>query len=249
MGYTLAEAIAIPTALLIIGAAAWVLHHFLGQKSERVRTIPLTVLAIIILVGEVIKQWYHLGYKQDWTPWDLPVHFCSFFLVWFLFALCSRGAVRQIAYSCCLSGGILVTLMLICAPRMIVQNACSNIFASFGTVHTFFFHMIVVAYWVWMLALDLYQPQKRHIWQTTLLYLGYFCVILIAAYLLNTNYTNALYTDIAPLEYIRVHAGQVAYTLVMFGLGTAGIAGLSTAMYFATTALLKHRRNDNYAHK
>lgn len=230
MGYTTAEAVTIPFMLAIIVLVGMILGYTLRNKSRQIREIPLQAIAILILVLEVVKQAYLL-ITGTWTPWAIPMHFCSFFLIWFAFALFSRGTVHQLAYSCCLTGGILVTLMLIFMPRSIVNVACENIFATFSTFHTFVFHFSVVAYWVWLVMLRVYEPQSRFIWQTTVLYFGFFLLVIAAAFIFNTNYTNVLSSDIPPLENIRLSAGQFVYDLVMLLGGTALIAGVNAAIY------------------
>ena len=236
MGYTRAEAIMIPLGMVVVLLLGITLRRLLKEKDHRVREIPLQVLAVMILVLEVIKQIYHLFIMRDWEPWDLPMHFCSFFLIWFTFALFSRGQVRQLAYSCCLCGGVLVTIMLLACPRMIVNVACQNIFGSFPSFHTYIFHFTVVAYWEWLLLLRVYQPNKNHIWQTTLLYMASFVLIIIAAFAFNTNYTNVLTTDIGILENLRLSAGQFVYDLLLYLGGTAMIAAVATVVYFTTNA-------------
>ena len=239
----MAEAIMIPLGMVVVLLLGITLRRLLKDKDRRVREIPVQTLAVMLLVLEVIKQVYHLFIVRDWEPWDLPMHFCSFFLIWFTFALCSRGQIRQLAYSCCLCGGILVTIMLAAAPQMIVNVACQNIFGSFPSFHTYFFHFSVVAYWEWLLLLRVYEPHKSHIWQTILLYMASFALIMAAAFIFNTNYTNVLSTDIGVLEHLRLSAGQFVYDLVLYCGGTALIAVVATAVYLATHTATAHRLN------
>ncbi|MCM1404672.1 MAG: YwaF family protein [Prevotella sp.] len=232
MGYTQAEVIGMSVALFVILVGGVILRQTLRHATAAIRQIPLMILGATILLLEIAKQSYHL-IQGDWNPWFLPLHFCSFFLIWYAVALCTRGKVRQLMYFCSLSGGILVSLLLFIAPRMIIHAACSNLLTSFDAFHTYFFHMGVVAYWIWMLMLNVYQPQRQHIYQTIILHTIFYFFVIAGAHIFHENYTNVLNSDgIALLENIRLSAGQFVYTIVMLLIGIAAITLATTATYY-----------------
>ncbi len=236
MLYTKAELLMMPLGLAVVLLLGITLRQLLKNKALWIREIPLQVLAGLTLLLEVAKQVYHLFILDDWYPWFLPMHFCSYFLIWYAFALCSRGRVRQIAYACSLYGGIIMTAVLLVAPRLILMDACQNIFASFSPFHSYVFHLIVVAYWAWLLLLRVYQPNKNHIWQATLLHWGMFALSISAAYAFNTNYVQVLTSTLGLLEKVRLGAGQFVYNLLIFTGGGLLVAGVGTATYCATNS-------------
>lgn len=247
--YTRAEVIMMPLGLAVVLLLGLTLRRLLKDKSARVREIPLHVLGGLTLVLEIAKQLDHWLILRDWNPWFLPLHFCSYFLIWYAFALCTRGQLRQIAYACSLYGGIIMTAVLLTVPRMIVGDNCRNIFASFTAFHSYTFHMLVVAYWLWLLLLRVYQPNKNHIWQTTVIHMVMFALSMVAAFALNTNYVHVLTTTIGILERVRLSAGQAVYDVLLYLGGSALIAGVTTGIYFATNACYQRATRKNQAVK
>ena len=242
MGYTQAEFIHMFLALFVVLVLGVILKYSLRKKSAAVRQIPLMVLAAAILILEVIKQSYHL-INGDWSTWYIPFHFCSYFLVWYAVALCSRGRLRQIMYFCSLVGGILVTILLFVAPRMILHTAASSVFDTFDHFHTFFYHMGVVAYWVWMLMLNVYHPERKHIYCAVIAHTVFFFVTIAGAHIFHTNYTNVLTADIGILEELRLSVGQFPYTIVLLMVGVVAITTVSCATYFIMKKLYRQNLN------
>lgn len=245
MGYTQAEFIAMFLALFVILAVGVILRYTLRKSTAAVRQIPIMVLGATILLLEVAKQSYHL-INGDWKPWFLPLHFCSFFLIWYAVALFTRGKLRQLMYFCSLCGGILVSIIMFIAPRMIIHNACQNLLGSFDSFHTYVFHMGVVAYWIWLLMLNVYQPERQHVYQTIVLHTIFYFFVIAGAHIFHENFTNALNSEgIAPLENLRASAGQFVYTIVMLLVGIAAITIAASATYFTINKF--HHRNTNQA--
>ena len=244
MGYnTQAEFMLMFIGLFVILVVGVILRHTLKKRSEVVRHIPLMVLAALILLLEITKQVYHIA-NGDWRTWYIPLHFCSYFLVWYAVALFTRGNIRQIAYACSLVGGITVTVLLFAAPRMILFSALNNIWDTFNHFHTYFYHMGVVAYWIWMLMLNVYHPKRKHIYQVVILHLVLFFATIIGAHVFHENYTNVLNSEnIAVVEHFRLSAGQFPYTVALLFVGVAVITIVSCATYFVLKKL--YRRNLN----
>lgn len=236
MGYSQAEFVTMFLALFVILVVGVILRFTLRNASLEKRQIPLSVLGASILILEVVKQFYHL-FAGDWGTWFIPLHFCSFFLVWYGVALFTRGKIRQLMYFCSIAGGVMVTVLLFIAPRMILHDASKNILDSFDHFHTFYYHMGVVAYWVWMIMLNVYQPERQHIRKTVIIYSIFYFFILIGAYTFHTNFTNVLVSDIAIMENFRLTAGQFAYNIVLLSVGIVGIALVASATYFGISKL------------
>jgi len=236
MGYTQAEFFTMFIALFVVLILGVIFKFTMRKSTLAVRQIPLHVLGATILILEVIKQSYHL-IKGDWEPWFFPLHFCSFFLVWYAVALFTRGKVRQLMYFCSISGGFMVSVLLFIAPRMILHDAAHDVWGSFDHFHTFFYHMGVVAYWIWMLMLNVYKPERGHIRSAVMIYTAFYFVVIAGAFLFHRNYTNVLYSDISVLENLRLNAGQFTYDILLLAIGIGAIALVSTITYFAMSKL------------
>ena len=242
MGYTQAEFFTMFIALFVILIVGVILKFVLGKQSLAVRQIPLHVIGASLLILEVIKQAYHI-YMRNWHPWFLPLHFCSFFLVWYGVALFTRGKIRQLMYFCSLTGGFMVSVLLFAAPRLILHDAAHSVWDSFDHFHTFFYHMGMVAYWIYMLMLNIYQPNRQHIKKCTVLYACFYFVVIAGAFTFRTNYTDVLYSSLAALDNFRLSAGQFAYDILLLGFGIGSIAGVSYLTYFVTSKLYQRYLN------
>lgn len=242
MGYTQAEFFTMFIALFLILTVGVILKFVLGKKSLAVRQIPLHIIGASLLILEVIKQTYHI-YMHNWHVWFLPLHFCSFFLVWYALALCTRGKLRQLMYFCSITGGFMVSVLLFVAPRMILHDAAHDVWGSFDHFHTFFYHMGVVAYWIYLILLNVYQPDRQHIKRCILLYTAFYFVVLIGAFTFHENYTDVLHSSLAALDNFRLSAGQFAYDILLLGFGIGCIAGVSFLTYFVTSKLYQHYLN------
>jgi|GEM_PF-6729388 len=244
MGYTQAEFFTMFFALFIILVLGVIFKFTLRKATLAVRQIPINTLGAVILILEIIKQGYHL-IVGDWRVWFIPLHFCSFFLVWYAVALFTRGKVRQLMYFCSISGGFLVSVLLFIAPRMILHDAVNDVWGSFDHFHTFFYHMGVVAYWVWMLMLNIYKPERSHIRTTVMIYTGFYFVVIAGAFLFRENFTNVLYSDIGILENLRTSTSQFTYDILLLAIGIAAITLVSTATYFAMSKLYQRYLQKN----
>ena len=244
MGYTQAEFFSMFFTLFIILVLGVIFRFTLRKAPLSIRQIPLSVLGAIILILEVVKQVYHVA-AGDWKTWYIPLHFCSFFLVWYAIALFTRGKTRQLMYFCSITGGVMVSILLFIAPRMILHDAAQDVWGSFDRFHTFFYHMGVVAYWVWMIMLDVYHPERQHIYQNIIIYTIFYFFVLAGAYIFHENFTNVLTSAIGALENFRLSTGQFAYNLVLFSIGVGSIALFSWLTYLVMSKLYQHYLRKN----
>lgn len=239
--YSPAEKIVMPVALIVIIVTGVFLGSILRKKSDKIKNIPLTIIAVTLIVLEVIKQ-VRAVVTNSWSPWLLPVHFCSALIFWFAFAQFSKGELKQTGYACALSAGVLMTVMFYLNPSSIIGDSCSNPLLDFGTFHTFTFHFLAVTYTIWLMCLNLYKPKFKHVWQVTLFFVFYFILIVSCAYIFNTNYTNALYSNIPFMESFRLNAGQVWYTIAMIAFGLGAVSGFTTLYCLLYKGLNKLRK-------
>lgn len=244
MGYTQAEFVTMFLALLVVLVMGVIFRFTLHKAPMAVRQIPINVLGATILILEIIKQSYHL-IMGDWCTWHLPLHFCSFFLVWYAIALFTHGKTRQLMYFCSISGGFLVSILLYIAPRMILHDAAHDIWSSFDHFHTFFYHMGVVAYWVWMLMLNVYHPERQYVKKTVMLYTAFYFVIIAGAYIFHENFTDVLVSSIGAFDNFRLSAGQFAYDVTLLGIGVGSIALVAYLTYLAMSKLYQRNLQKN----
>ena len=84
MNWSNINKIVLPIVLAIIIIIAAILGVLLKKKSEKIRAIPLQIIAGVILVLEIIKQ--VMALIDGYSMWTFPLHYCSLFVFFFPFS-------------------------------------------------------------------------------------------------------------------------------------------------------------------
>ncbi len=237
MNYTKAESIVLPIALLIMVAITFLLYYFLKDKPKNIQDLPFQAITLLLLVGEIIKQIVALCDTNGYDFWAIPLHFCSTYFFWFTLAEFSFGEFKNVMQNVSFVATLYLVIGFYTFPRGIISNACENIFESFLTAHSFFFHHLVILYFLLSIAFKRYSPKKSYVKTWVISFSCYFIVATACAHLLNTNYFNLLTSILAPLENFRLWAGQIPYTLLM-AFVTIGLG----AIFLWVTADLREQR-------
>lgn len=231
--YDTSDIIALIGGIIIIVVISILLKKFLGNKGEKVKKIPLQVLAVIIVLLEIAKQiYYFIKFKQTgvFDKYVLPIHFCSLFIILFPFVQFTKKKYADFLRPMPMCYAVIMALMLYINPHALLGNACSNIFANFHNFHTYAFHHVVLAYFAFSIALDDYTPHKND-WIKCLIGAGIYALYAVPlAYLLNTNYVNILSSAFGPLESIRLSmVNDIGYVLaqIIYDLIMAVVASLT----------------------
>ena len=235
------EMIVLPIMLISIIIISALLGYLLRNKSEKIRGIPLIVIASVILVLEVIKQ-IRAGVTGEYTTWTIPLHFCSFFMVWFPLAQFTTGKVKQVGMACSLATSAMMFLLFYINPSSIINDSSGAVFESFSNFHTFTFHHLIILYLFCMLALRVYKPQKSDFLWGSIAFTLWAIIATTMAHVLDTNYTNILHSNIPFMESLRVATGQIFYTIVMyiFGIGAFNLVLLVYRLIY--NAILKKKQ-------
>ena len=215
-------------AVIIMVIAAVALRYLLAGKSDKVRRIPLQIVAVCILLLEIAKQTISMVRGYD------LYHISLLILMLPLMAFYNgkhRQNVRAIGSVYAMS----VFLLTVIYPDLIYSAYnIEHFFDDFFSFHTVAFHNIALFAYLLILMLELYTPgsaaEQKPVTLATLTY----CVIgATAAQLLKTNFNNFYQCNIAPLEQVRqslqgvLGAGltQVLYVLIVITLDLAFVIG------------------------
>lgn len=188
-------------AMLVIAA---LLGRWLREKPEPVRRLPLQIIAVILLLLEVGKQW--VSASRGYDLYHLPFHFCSLFLFTLPVMAFYRGkhkaAVEGVTTSLCAS---LFLLMLIYPALIYSGNDVLRYTRDYMSFHTVTFHNLVMLAFLLILTLRLYTPSARGELKPAIWFTVVFCIVSASmAQLLKTNYANYYQCNIPPLEEVRL---------------------------------------------
>ena len=208
--WTAAHAKTLPPALLAMILISIVLRLLIGKKSLKIRMIPLQIIAVLLVVLEIGKQ--YVSFKNGYDLYHIPLHYCSLFIFAvpaMAFYNGKHGAkVRAIGAGLCAA---MAVLLLIYPALIYGEWNIRDYFKGYLDMHTVTFHNLVLFAFVLILALDLHTPtgkseQKYPIWATV----GFCVVSATAANILKVNFANFYECNIPPLEAVRVAVQNAA---------------------------------------
>ena len=237
--WTKDECWVLPLTLAIIIAITITLYFTLRKKSDKIRAIPLQVIAVIILILEVFKQ--SISIRDGYSFWTIPLHYCSLFLFFIPLAQLTRERTRNFIKPVAFSAASAMTLLFYVNPSSIIGSSASDMFISFSKFHTFTFHHLVILYLLLSIVLRNYTPKWKHFISVLIVMTIYFAIGMTAAHLLDTNYCNFLTSNIPFMESLRLKTGQVFYSIAMFFFITGGTA-LLNFIYFLIYKLFTRKK-------
>ena len=195
----------VPT-FLVFAVLTFIAVKLIGKRTERVRRIPLQIIAVTILVLEVLKQINSFGEDGTYNMYSLPFHYCSLFL--YLLPLDSfyhgkfKPFISAANFACLASLALDMILMpAVIYPAYQILDYTKN-FANF---HTVTFHNLVVLYFMLTVALKLYDLNtKRDIKIMTVFLAVYVAIAAVLSYTLKVNFHNLYSCNILFIENARV---------------------------------------------
>ena len=167
------------------------LCRMLGNKSFKIRIIPIQIIAILLVLLEIGKQF--TSFQRGYDLYHIPLHFCSFFI---------------------LSSSIF--LFILSYPNLIYSAGnIEYFFVDFLDFHTVAFHNLVMLAFVLILALDLQTPAQNSGNKAITIFMLIFCAVSSTmAQILKTNYANFYTCNIPVLEELRISVRAILGTVV-----------------------------------
>lgn len=234
-------------ALAVMFAAAWTLRVVIGNKSLKIRMIPIQIIAVLLVLLEIGKQ--GLSLQQGYDLYHLPFHFCSLFVFALPIMAFYRGKHRQTVYGVTAALCAALFLLMLIYPNLIYSAAnIREFFVDFFSFHTVAFHNLVMLAFVLIAALELHTPAPKGEWKAVVLFTVGFCVVSSAmAQILQTNYANFYSCNIPPLEAVRVSLQgvlgygftQLLYILIVSALNILFVLGAYWVYRFARRLVCK----------
>lgn len=190
------------------------LRQILGNKSFKIKIIPIQIIAILLVSLEIGKQF--TSFQRGYDLYHIPLHFCSLFIFMLPAMAFYRGkyaqAISIITTALCAS---VFCLMLIYPNLIYSAGNIEYFFVDFLDFHTVAFHNLVMLAFVLILALDLQTPaQSGGNKAITIFMLGFCAVSSTMAQILKTNYANFYTCNIPVLEEVRISVRAILGTVV-----------------------------------
>ena len=228
-------------ALGIMILVAVALRIWLGKKELNKRIIPLQIIAVILVLLEIGKQWD--SFAGGYDLYHIPLHYCSLVLITLPLMAFYRGkyaaTIREIACGVCAA----VTLLTVIYPDLIYS--AGNIeayFRDYQSFHTVTFHNLAILAGFLTVALN-FREEGKAAHGSLALFILVFCVFsATGAQLLETNYNNFYTCNIAPLEQLRQAveavvgslAAKIFYVVIVTAVDIAFTLGAYSLYRFLT---------------
>ena len=130
-------------ALAVMLVLAWVLQRVIGNKSHKIRMIPIQVIACLLLLLELGKQAVSLAHGYD--LYHLPFHFCSLFIFMLPLMAFYKGKHKQTVYAITASLCMAVCALMLIYPALIYSDGnIREFFTNYISFHTVAFHNLVM---------------------------------------------------------------------------------------------------------
>lgn len=228
-------------AMIII---AIILNKLIGKKSYKVRMIPFQVLAVVLFISEIIKQ--YLSIKRGYDLYHIPLHVCSLFI--FLIPLMAfyKGKYASVVRTVTCTVTTAMVLFMVIYPNLIYgAGNIINFFKDYFDFHTVFFHNIVIFEFILIIALRLHDTGEKSNPKPVFVFAT--CYSIVAAtmsQILETNFSNFYSCNIGPIasvvdsikEAIGYVGAQTIYVVVLAILHVAFFVG-SYYLYYAINKL------------
>lgn len=238
-----ADLIAIPIALFSIVALTIILYFVTKNKSDKIKSIPLKVVAGFLIVLEIAKQIYYIS-SGTYPLNVIPVHFCSLIVVLIAFAQFMPAKIANWFHVPSVVFSFVVLPLVLVHPHAMIGSASQGVFVNFHHFHAFVFHMLVIAYPIFNLVLIKKQLKLSNSFNLVACIAFYASYAIPVAFKLNINYMNILYSYFAPLEEFRLACGQVVYDIVLFLISMLACVCLFM-LWYVIDKKVTQRRNKN----
>jgi len=240
-----AELKILPVTFLITAIITIVLAALLKNKSNRAKTTPLAVIVLLMITAEAVKISLSIA-SNTFTAWQLPLHYCSAFMLWFFLSCFFTKKSRRIFYALSITTGIPMIIVLLIYPSSILRDSVDFIFNSnnFYYYHNFFYHILVILFVCLLLSLRLYKPKISDLKYVLIYFYAYAVIATIGSNIFNQNFANLLYGDYKILDNIRTAYGYFWYLLFMYVAGFIVITATFLALLFIEKLLSKKHVKD-----
>jgi hypothetical protein len=232
--WTKQHAVTLIPSVAVMIVLTLLLRCWLGDKTHKIRMIPIQIIAVVLLVLEAGKQGYSLYHGYD--LYCLPFHFCSLFIFMLPAMAFYRGKYAQQVYAVTAALCASVFALMLIYPNLIYGSwNVDNYFKGYMDFHTVTFHNLVMLAFLLIPALRLHEPQPRGEVKAVLLFTVGFCVVSASmAHLLKTNYANYYTCNIPVLETVRLTVQEAVGALPAKLLYIAIVSALNVVFVYGS---------------
>ena len=222
----------IPTVIVMI-IIAIILNKLIGKKSLKIRMIPFQILAVVLFVSEIGKQYF--SFQRGYDLYHIPLHVCSLFIPLIPLMAFYNGKHKQMVrtIACAVTTSLMIFMTVY--PNLIYGSwNILNFFNDYFDFHTVFFHNVVIFEFILIIALRLHHVDEKNYTKHVAIFAAAFSIVAGSmAQILETNYANFYTCNVPPVNdfvnsikaVIGYAAGQTIYVVILGLLHVAFFIG------------------------
>ena len=214
----------IPTEIVMI-IIAIILNKLIGKKSLKIRMIPFQILAALLFISEIGKQYCSFTQEGGYDLYHIPLHVCSLFIPLLPLMAFYKGKYMDTVKTITCAVTTAMVLFMVVYPNLIYGSwNITGFFKNYFDFHTVFFHNVVIFEFILIIALRLHHVAEKSYAKPVALFAAGFSVLAgTMSQILKTNYANFYTCNIGPVAdfvasikaQIGETAGQLIYVIVL----------------------------------
>ncbi len=195
--YRIYTAIAIPVIFVFMGLLAFGVQRLLRQKDSKARNLPFIVISVLFICLESSKQIYEFCRPEGYSLYSIPLHVCSFFVFFPIFASCMKQEwkITKILWALSVNSAVIVTAAMLVAPEIIFGLQVEAVIKSTGTYleyHSVIHHALIVLYAFLVIFLRPWKPKVEECLWAGCIWGGFLIFAWIMANALDTDFSSFL---------------------------------------------------------
>ncbi len=193
--YRIYTAIAIPVIFIVTALIAFGTYVLLKDRSKKARNIPFVVISVIFLCIETAKQIYEFTRPDGYNIYSIPLHVCSFFVFFPIFAAALKPELKitKVFWSLSINTAVIVTIAMLAAPEIIMGNQTEAVMtgtAGFIEYHSVTHHILIVLYTFLVIFFKPWKPDIKESIYAAAIFGGFLLASWVMANVLDTDFAS-----------------------------------------------------------
>ncbi len=195
--YRIYTAIAIPVIFITTGAIAFGLWSLLKNKGRKAINLLFFTVSAAFICLETSKQIYEFCQPDGYNLYSIPLHVCSFFVFFPIFAACLKQEwkITKVFWSLSIHSAMIVSIAMLVAPEIIIGLQTEAVLKATGTYieyHSVIHHALIVLYTFLVIFFRPWQPDKRDNLLASCIWGAFLLLAWIMANKLETDFSSFL---------------------------------------------------------